>query len=413
MRLHANARLSLKGRELLVDRVERAGWSLTQAAEAAGVSERTARKWLARWRAEGLGGLLDRSSAPRRVANRTDEQAMMVIAALRRIRFTGPEIAELLGRPLSTVSGILTRIGMGKLGRLGLEPARRYERERPGELVHIDVKKLGRIKGGAGKRIRGGSSHYNRTFTDKAGHRRNTVGWDYVHIAVDDCTRLAYAEVLGDEKATTAIGFLKRAKAFYASYGITVEALLTDNGSPYVSRVHAIACRAHGIRHLRTRPRRPQTNGKAERFIRTMLGGWAYGAIYASSRERTAALDRWLFRYNHHRPHSAIGHKPPIARLTERRNNLLGTYIWHTALANGYRLGGATYGADFSHNYGALGIRIHALNVVVWFFFSLSAYLISRRSRPRSRTTGDCRAWATTRGIARCGSCRRSGRRSR
>jgi transposase InsO family protein len=214
---------------------------------------------------------------------------------------------------------------MGKLGRLGLEPAQRYERERPGELVHVDVKKLGRIKGGAGKRIWGGSTHYNRRRTDKEGRQRNTVGWDYVHIAIDDCTRLAYAEVLGDEKAVTAIAFLKRARAFFASYGITVERLLTDNGSAYRSAIHAIACRALGIRHLRTRPHRPQTNGKAERFIRTLLGGWAYGAIYGSTAERTAALDGWLFRYNHHRKHSAIGHKPPVARLNER-NNLLGTY---------------------------------------------------------------------------------------
>jgi transposase InsO family protein len=325
MKLHANARLSLKGRELLVDRVVGAGWSLAEAAMAAGVSERTARKWLARHRAEGPGGLLDRSSAPRTVANRTDERTISVIAALRRVRFTGPEIAELLGRPLSTVSGILTRIGLGRLGRLGLEPARRYERERPGELVHIDVKKLGRIHGGAGKRVTGVQRNPSPRRRDAGGVDRKLVGWDYVHIAIDDCTRLAYAEVLTDEKAITAIGFLKRARAFYASYGVTVEGVLTDNGSAYISAVHAIACRALHIRHLRTRRRRPQTNGKAERFIRTMLGGWAYGAIYASSTERTTALEGWLFRYNHHRKHSAIGRQPPIARLTER-NNLLGTY---------------------------------------------------------------------------------------
>jgi transposase InsO family protein len=325
MKVHANARLSLKGRELLVDRVQGAGWSVMEAAAAAGISERTARKWLARHRAEGPGGLLDRSSAPRSVANRTDERTIAVIAALRRVRFTGPEIAELLGRPLSTVSGILTRIGMGKLGRLGLEAAQRYERERPGELVHIDIKKLGRIYGGAGKRVTGHKRNSGLYRTDAAGVQRKIVGWDYVHIAIDDCTRRAYAEVLADEKASTAIGFLKRAKTFFASYDVPVEGVLTDNGSPYRSAVHAIACRALGIRHLRTRPRRPQTNGKAERFIRTMLGGWAYGAIYGSSTERTAALEGWLFRYNHHRKHSAIGRQPPIARLTER-NNLLGTY---------------------------------------------------------------------------------------
>jgi transposase InsO family protein len=323
MKVHANAALGPKGRLTMVLRVLEQGWPIAEAAKAAGVSGRTCSKWVTRYRSEGGGGLVDRSSAPRTVANRTDERAIAVIAALRRIRFTGPEIAELLGRPLSTVSGILTRIGMGKLGRLGLEPAQRYERERPGELVHIDVKKLGRIQGGAGHRITG-HKHYNPRRGPRGAARR-TVGWEFVHIAIDDCTRLAYAEVLDDEKATTAIGFLKRARAFFASYGITVERLLTDNGSAYRSTIHAIACRALGIRHLRTRPYRPQTNGKAERFIRTLLGGWAYGAIYGSTAERTAALDGWLFRYNHHRHHSAIGRKPPIARLNER-NNLLGTY---------------------------------------------------------------------------------------
>jgi transposase InsO family protein len=299
---------------------------VTEAAAAAEVSVRCARKWVARYRADGELGLLDRSSAPRCVANRTDERRVEAIAALRRLRFTGPEIAELLGMPLSTTSGILTRIGMGRLGRLGLEPAVRYERERPGELVHIDVKKLGRIQGGAGKRVRDGlRQHYNRTVTDATGRRRQTVGWEFVHIAIDDCTRLAYAEVLPNEKATTAIGFLQRAKAFYERHGMTVEQLLTDNGSAYRSTIHAIACKTMGIRHLRTRPYRPQTNGKAERFIRTMLGGWAYGAIYRDSRERTAALDGWLWHYNHQRRHSALGHKPPIARLNER-TNLHGTY---------------------------------------------------------------------------------------
>jgi transposase InsO family protein len=323
MRLHANAALSLRQRERMVLRVLEQGWPITRAAEAAEVSGRTCSKWVARYRAEGAAGLADRSSAPKRVANRTDEQTIEVIAALRRLRFSGPEIAELLDRPLSTVSAVLKRIGMGKLGRLGLQPAERYERARPGELIHIDVKKLGRIQGGAGKRIRGGSSHYNRRITDAAGTRRNTVGWDYVHVAIDDATRLAYAEVLGDEKAVSAVGFLRRAVAFFQRHGIVVERVLTDNGSPYVSTVHAVACRALGIRHRRTRPRRPQTNGKAERFVRTMLGGWAYsGAIYGSSRERTAALDGWLWHYNHRRPHQAIGRQTPITRL----NNLLGTY---------------------------------------------------------------------------------------
>jgi transposase InsO family protein len=288
MKLHANASLSLKARKRMVARVVEQGWTITKAAEAAEVSVQTCSKWVARARQEGASGLLDRSSAPHRVVNRTSEETVAAIAALRRLRMTGPEIAEVLGRPLSTISGILTRIGMGRLGRLGMEPAVRYERARPGELIHIDVKKLGRIVGGPGKRVRGGSSHYTGRLTDAAGRRRGTTGWDAVHIAIDDATRIAYAEVLPDEKATTAIAFLRRAIKHFESYGMHVEELITDNGSPYISTIHAVACRALGIRHLRTRPRRPQTNGKAERFIRTMLSGWAYGAIYASSHERTA-----------------------------------------------------------------------------------------------------------------------------
>jgi transposase InsO family protein len=325
MRLHANAALSLNQRRRLARRVVDEQWTLTQAAEAAEVSVRCARRWVGRYRAEGEAGLFDRPSTPRRVANRTDERRVQAIAALRRLRFTGPELAELLGMPLSTVSGILTRIGMGRLGRLGLEPAERYERERPGELIHIDVKKLGRITV-PGHRITGNRKQGGRrtTYTPD-GRRVGDAGWEYVHIAIDDCTRLAYAEVLADENARTAIAFLRRAAQFYRRHGITVERVLTDNGSAYRSAIHAIACRTLGIRHLRTRPRRPQTNGKAERLIRTMLGGWAYGALYRNSTERASALDGWLWHYNHHRPHSALGHKPPIARLNER-TNLLGTY---------------------------------------------------------------------------------------
>ena len=318
MKLHANAALSLNKRRLLCRRVVEQEWTLTTAAEAAEVSVRCARKWVARYRAEGELGLLDRPSTPATVANRTCEHRVHAIAALRRLRFTGPEIAETLEMPLSTVSGILARIGMGRLGRLGLEPVERYERDRPGELIHIDVKKLGRI-------ARPGHRMLGRQSAGGLHRRRYEHGWEFVHIAIDDCTRLAYVEVLADEKATTAIGFLHRAIAFFARHGITVERLITDNGSAYRSTVHAIACRAHGIRHLRTRPYRPQTNGKAERFIRTLLGGWAYGALYRNSTERTAALDGWLDYYNHRRRHSALGHKPPIARLNER-TNLLGTY---------------------------------------------------------------------------------------
>ena len=323
MKLHANAALSFRQRERMVLRVVEHGWAIKKAAEAAEVSARTCSKWVGRYRAEGVGGLADRSSAPKRVANRTNEQTVHVIAALRRLRFTGPELAELLDMPLSTVCAVLKRLGMGKLGRLGLQPAVRYERARPGELIHIDVKKLGRIQGGAGKRIWGRHSHYSGQRTDAEGRVRNIVGWECVHVAIDDATRLAYAEVLSDEKATTALGFLRRAVALYERYGIRVQRVLTDNGSAYRSAAHAIACRALGVRHLRTRPRRPQTNGKAERFIRTMLGGWAYsGAVYATSQERTAALDGWLWHYNHRRRHQALGRQTPITRL----NKLLGTY---------------------------------------------------------------------------------------
>jgi transposase InsO family protein len=244
------------------------------------------------------------------------------ILALRRLRFTGAEIAEVLGMALSTVSGILTRLGYGRLGLLGLERPQRYERARPGELVHIDVKKLGRIQGGAGWRVRGGSQHYNPRRKDSDGKVRKTVGFEYVHVAIDDHSRLAYAEVLPDEKATTIVGFLRRAVAFYERHGITVERVLTDNGAGYRSAIHALACRALRIRHLRTRPYRPQTNGKAERFIRTLLQGWAHGAIYSSSTERTAALDGWLWHYNHRRRHTALGHQAPISR-----TNVLGSYI--------------------------------------------------------------------------------------
>jgi transposase InsO family protein len=321
MDLHANAALSWSGRRELARRVVEEGWTLRAAAEAAGVSVRCARKWVGRYRA-GDRLLRDRSSAPRRVANRTPAERVRVIVALRQLRMTGAEIAETLAMPHSTVSAVLTRNGVGRLGRIGLEPAQRYERSRPGELLHIDVKKLGRFQA-AGKRVGFRLTQAGRPRRrDADGHDRGTSGWDYVHVAVDDYSRLAYAEVLPDERATTAIAFLKRALAFYARHGINVERILTDNGSAYISTMHAIACRQLGIRHLRTRPRRPQTNGKAERFIRTLLNGWAYGAIYRSSTERTKALDGWLWHYNHRRQHAALGHQAPITR-----TNVLGSYI--------------------------------------------------------------------------------------
>jgi transposase InsO family protein len=322
MKLHRNAALSWRGRRELARRVVVEGWTLMAAAAAAGVSVRCARKWVGRYRLDGEAGLCDRSSAPQHVANRTPADRVAAIMALRRLRMTAAEIAETLSMPLSTVSAVLTRSGMGRLGRIGLEQPLRYERSRPGELLHIDVKQLGRIEGGAGKRVQGGMrQHKRRRATDAAGVRRNLIGWEYVHIAVDDYSRLAYAEVLPDQKASTAAGFLRRAVAFYRRHGITIERVITDNGGCYRATIHALACRALGIRHLRTRPYRPQTNGKAERFIRTLINGWAYGAIYRTSGERTAALDGWLWHYNHRRRHSALGHQPPVSR-----TNLLGSY---------------------------------------------------------------------------------------
>jgi transposase InsO family protein len=323
MQLHANAALSLNQRRRMVVRVVEHGWSLTKAAEAAEVSERTCSKWVARYRAEGEGGLRDRSSAPRSIPHRTPADRTELIEALRRLRMTGAEIALVLSMPLSTVSAVLARVGLGKLSRIDPpEPPNRYERRHAGELIHVDVNKLGRIRG-AGHRVTGHRASQKKTRSH--GKRTGVAGWEFVHVCVDDATRLAYVEVLDDEKGPTAAGFLRRAVAFYAAHGITVERVMSDNGGCYRSVAHAVVCRALGLKHLRTRPYRPRTNGKAERFIRTLLAGWAYGPIYGSSRERTAALDGWLWTYNHRRPHGALSHKPPITRLDEL-NNLPGTY---------------------------------------------------------------------------------------
>ncbi len=314
MKLHANARTCPHSRRLAIGRLEQ-GWTLRRAAEAAGVSVRTISKWRCRFRVEGELGLSDRSSAPARIPHRTPEERVEAIALLRRERLTGWEIAERLGMPLSTVSTVLNRIGLGRLSRLEPpEPANRYQRERPGELVHIDVKKLGRI-GRPGHRVNGD----RRT-------RSRGIGWEYVHVAVDDATRLAYVEVLENEKAVTAVGFLRRAVAYFGDYGIRVERVMTDNGPCYRSIAHALACRALGLRHLRTRPYRPRTNGKAERFIRTMLGGWAYGAIYQTSAQRRRALAAWLNFYNQRRPHGSLSRQTPTERLHALRNNLVGSY---------------------------------------------------------------------------------------
>jgi transposase InsO family protein len=246
-----------------------------------------------RYVGEGEAGLVDRLSAPRSIPHRTPDELVEVVVALRRLRMTGAEIAFCLGMALSTVSAVLARVGLGKLSRLEPpEPPNRYQRRHPGELVHVDVKKLGRIPAGrAGHRVHG----QRRLQRSPRKDGKKTIGWEFVHVCIDDATRLAYVEVLGDEKSTTAVGFLHRAIAFYRRHGIAVQRVMSDNGACYRSTIHAIACRALGLRHLRTRPYRPRTNGKAERFIRTLLSGWAYGAIYGSSQERTTALDGWLW----------------------------------------------------------------------------------------------------------------------
>lgn len=310
MNLHANAALSLNQRRRMARRVVEEGWSLTKAARAAEVSDRTCRKWVVRYRAEGEPGLRDRSSAPHHVSHRTPVERERIIELLRRLRMTAAEIAECLGMATSTVSAVLKRIGLGKLSRLDpLEPPNRYERRHPGELLHIDIKKLGKINGGAGHRVTGHRRNQNATRRQR--RKGAPAGWEFVHVCVDDATRLAYAEVLPDEQAITAIGFLRRAIAFYARHGITTQRVMTDNGSCYRSLAHTAACRALGIRHLRTRPYRPRTNGKAERFIKTMIAGWNDGAIYGTSRERAAALDGWLWTYNHRRRHGSLPTKRP------------------------------------------------------------------------------------------------------
>jgi transposase InsO family protein len=319
MRLHANARTCPKSRRLLVERIE-GGWSVMEAAAAAGISDRTARRWLRRWREEGSGGLLDRSSAPRRIPHKTPRARVAEIVRLRRLRMTAASIAVALGMALSTVSAVLRRVGLGKRSRLEPpEPANRYERRRPGELIHIDVKKLGRILK-PGHRVTGKRINARNTYTPD-GRRIGDAGWESLHVCVDDHSRLAYAEVLTDEKATSAAGFLRRTVAFFATHGVKVERVMTDNGSPYRSQLHAQACRELGLRHLRTQPYRPRTNGKAERFIQTLLREWAYARLFHTSAERTATLQPWLNHYNFTRPHGALGHKPPGSRLTNLPRN--------------------------------------------------------------------------------------------
>jgi transposase InsO family protein len=301
--LHGNARLTPFGRELMCRRVRLEGWTVKAAADAAGCSERTAYRWLSRY--DAGEPLSDRSSAPRSVPSRTPAEVEEVIERLRRLRWTSTRIAGELAMPVSTVGAVLRRLGLHRLSRLEPpEPPNRYVRRHPGELIHIDVKKLGRFNK-PGHRVTG----------TRTGNRSRGAGWDAVHVCVDDTSRLAYVEVLPDEKAVTSVGFLERAVAWFAERGVTVERVMTDNGSPYRSTLWDRWCADHDIRHLRTRPYRPRTNGKAERFIQTMLREWAYAAVYRNSDHRTAALPPWLDWYNNHRPHGALGKRTPASLL--------------------------------------------------------------------------------------------------
>jgi len=285
-----------------------AGWGLAAAAEAAGVSPRRAREWRRRWEA-GDAELEDRSSVAANIPGKTPADVEEAVCALRDLRFSGTRIAEALGMPERTVRAVLARNGLSRLPRPDAEePANRYERPAPGELIHIDVKKLGRI-GREGHRVNG-----DRTT------RTRGIGWEFVHVAIDDCTRLAYVEVLDDERTDSVVAFLQSAVGFFNAHGITVQRLMTDNGPAYRSIAHAAACRQLEIRHLFTQPYRPRTNGKAERFIQTLLREWAYAAAYPTSRARARALPAFLNRYNQHRPHKALGGIPPAKRLGERIN---------------------------------------------------------------------------------------------
>jgi transposase InsO family protein len=305
MNAHKNARTTPFGRAVMVRRVLDEGWSVTAVASAFEVSTRTVRKWLARFGSEGVAGLQNRSSAPHLVANKLAQPWLTMVARLRReYRMTGEEIALRLRLPRSTVASHLRRQGLGRLAALEpSEPARRYNRARAGELVHLDVKKLARFRR-IGHRITGDRRHGS-----------NGAGWEFVHVAVDDASRLAYVEVLPDEKRQSVTGFLVRALRWFKRQGVRVERVMTDNGSGYVSRLFRKACRMLHLRHLRTRPYTPKTNGKAERFIQTLLREWAYALPYRSSETRAADLPRWLRHYNQERPHASLARQSPTAWL--------------------------------------------------------------------------------------------------
>lgn len=289
-------------------RVQETGWSVARAAAAAGISRRTGHKWLSRYRAENPASLQDRSSRPRRQPRATPVEWREMILLLRRTRMSGPQIARDLKRPRATVARVLKRAGLERLKKLEpKEPANRYEHRRPGDLLHFDVKKLGRISGYHGHRITG----------NRVGQKRG-AGWDCVHVAIDDRTRLAYAEVLRDETGITSAAFLRRAVAWYRTLGIRIRRILSDNGSGYLARCFAHEVERLRLVHKRTRPYRPRTNGKAERFIQTLIREWAYGAAYLTSEIRARVLPRWLRYYNQKRPHGSLGGLPPVSRLRPR-----------------------------------------------------------------------------------------------
>lgn len=303
MKVHKNAKTTLQSRRMLVERI-RQGQSAAEVARALGISIRSVRKWVARERREGGCGLADRSTRPRHSPTRLAIAKIERIAALRQQRLTAEEIAQRLRLARSTVSIHLTRLGLGRLPPLHPPPpVLRYERQRPGELIHVDTKKLGRFQR-LGHRV-----------TGDRGQRCEGAGWDYLHVCVDDASRLAFVEIHADERQYTSARFLARAIRFFRQHRITVERVMTDNGTAYRSHTFARACRRLRLQHKRTRPYTPRTNGKAERFIQTLLRRWAYQRSYPNSGLRNAALPRWLHRYNHLRPHASLGRKPPISRL--------------------------------------------------------------------------------------------------
>ena len=313
MDIHKNARLTPLGRERMV-RMVVGGQTPQAVSEAVGVCPRTVRKWVGRYEAEGLAGLQDRSSRPQRLRQPTPQATIDRIEALRRQRLTGQAIAAETGVSPATVTRVLKRLGLNRLSALEpAEPVRRYERDRPGELIHIDIKKLGKFNR-VGHRITG----------DRTGQSNSRgVGWEFVHVCIDDASRVAFSRVMKTERKGCAIAFLKAAVAYYKSLGITVERVMTDNGSCYKSFAFRRACKRLGLRHIRTRPYTPRTNGKAERFIQTALREWAYARAYDTSRQRAAELPYWMHRYNWHRPHGGIDGNIPISRLGLTRNNLL------------------------------------------------------------------------------------------